>query len=151
MKALKFLKSIMGYNHLEEEAAKLTDQEAINNALSEYYNYQKSKVIEDEVESILKKNNYYVIIMEKTDDEKLKKAIKILDIKGLSMPNECEEIVVTRSDIAQGLENAMKTMAQISNMYGGSIDSISTMVKNIQKIIDELPNDYSLVKNFKRK
>ena len=139
-------KSITGYKRLEDEANGLTNDEAIEIALRESYEYRKAKLVEEETERILKENNFPVVFMERASGENLKDAMKVLSIKGLSMPEE-EEIVLTRDDVIGGLENAMNTMATIYNAYGGSISQVRGVIEKINKIMAEIPDDYKPVKN----
>ena len=121
-----------------DEINKMSNEDAINNYIKEINYYRKAKAVEEKVVELLDKYHVTRPVLMDTSDYEVKKAKKILEIKGLVVSdNQLEEIVVRRQDIEAGIHRAWIGIESALKYYGSSEDAIKSMAEKFQAILED--------------
>lgn len=99
--------SVSTYKKAMKIAEKMSNEEAIQNAISEIKYYNKAKLIESKVRLLLQSHRINEPDSFSTSDSKLKEAIYVLDVKGLELPKDIlTKPQITEDEIRAGLLRA---------------------------------------------
>ena len=113
----------------------MSNEEAIQNAISEIKYYNKAKLIESKVRLLLQSHRINEPDSFSTSDSKLKEAIYVLDVKGLELPKDIlTKPQITEDEIRAGLLRACIEIQAQMQYYDISQEEINKVVKKFQDI-----------------
>lgn len=127
--------SVSTYKKAMKIAEKMSNEEAIQNAISEIKYYNKAKLIESKVRLLLQSHRINEPDSFSTSDSKLKEAIYVLDVKGLELPKDIlTKPQITEDEIRAGLLRACIEIQAQMQYYDISQEEINKVVKKFQDI-----------------
>lgn len=127
--------SVSTYKKAMKIAEKMSNEESIQNAISEIKYYNKAKLIESKVRLLLQSHRINEPDSFSTSDSKLKEAIYVLDVKGLELPKDIlTKPQITEDEIRAGLLRACIEIQAQMQYYDISQEEINKVVKKFQDI-----------------
>ena len=127
--------SVSTYKKAMKIAEKMSNEEAIQNAISEIKYYNKAKLIESKVRLLLQSHRINEPDSFSTSDSKLKEAIYVLDVKGLELPKDIlTKPQITEDEIRAGLLRACIEIQAQMQYYDISQEETNKVVKKFQDI-----------------